>query len=114
MSCTPKSDKTNISTENKDQSQDFELPPVQRCGHEVEASDYKDWTLIFEDNFDTDLSNWNAWESGAFNEELQYYQSKNLKLDNGLLYITAIREKASGATDPFNTIKRTLISHQVE
>src|SRR4051812_27002690 len=45
------------------------------------------WTKTFEDNFTTDLSKWNIWTGGAFNNELQYYQAANLQVANGELAI---------------------------
>lgn len=64
------------------------------------------WTKIFEDEFTTDLSKWNIWTGGAFNNELQHYQASNLQLVNGALVITAKRETVQGQTTPFDpTIK---------
>jgi len=63
------------------------------------------WETVFEDNFDDtqiDVTNWNVWEGGAFNNELQLYQSENLKVENGFLTIESKREMASGATNPFD------------
>ncbi|KAA5549316.1 glycoside hydrolase family 16 protein [Adhaeribacter rhizoryzae] len=65
------------------------------------------WTLIFEDNFDTDLSKWNIWTGGAFNNELQYYQPQNLTLANGVLAITAKKETVTGATTPYDATPKT-------
>ncbi|HEY1022065.1 MAG TPA: hypothetical protein VGE06_07115, partial [Flavisolibacter sp.] len=50
------------------------------------------WTKYFEDNFDTNLSKWNIWTGGAFNNELQLYQAGNLQVTNGNLVITARKE----------------------
>src|ERR1051325_2019732 len=41
------------------------------------------WTKVFEDNFSTDLSKWNIWTGGAFNNELEYYQASNMQEQNG-------------------------------
>lgn len=60
------------------------------------------WTLRFEEHFDRDLSRWNVWQSGAFNEELQHYQGANLRLNDGELAIEARRETVIGATRPTN------------
>lgn len=103
LSCSPQKERVEITkSDHINLTRTTELPSVKRCGYEADSSDYNNWTLVFEDNFDTDLSNWDAWESGAFNEELQYYQLENISLKEGLLYIIAKREKVSGATDPFN------------
>ncbi|MDN3658128.1 hypothetical protein QWZ08_20925 [Ferruginibacter paludis] len=60
------------------------------------------YTKVFEDNFDTDLTKWNVWTGGAYNNELQYYQAANLQLQNGNLVITAKKETVTGATTPFD------------
>lgn len=65
------------------------------------------YTKIFEDNFDADLSKWNVWTGGAFNNELQYYQAGNLQLLNGNLIITAKKETVTGATTPFDATPKT-------
>ncbi|HEU4575547.1 MAG TPA: glycoside hydrolase family 16 protein [Chitinophagaceae bacterium] len=60
------------------------------------------WTKVFEDDFNSDLSKWNIWTGGAFNNELQYYQSANLQVANGTLMIIAKKETITGATTPFD------------
>jgi beta-glucanase (GH16 family) len=65
------------------------------------------YTKIFEDNFDADLSKWNIWTGGAFNNELQYYQAPNLQLLNGNLVITAKKETVTGVTTPFDATPKT-------
>lgn len=65
------------------------------------------WTKVFEDNFDTDLSKWNIWTGGAFNNELQYYQAANLQVTNGNLVITARKQRMTGATTPFDATPKT-------
>ena len=60
------------------------------------------WTKTFEDNFDTDLSKWNIWTGGAYNNELQFYQAANLQLVNGILQIVAKKETMVGPTLPSN------------
>jgi beta-glucanase (GH16 family) len=65
------------------------------------------WTKTFEDNFDADLSKWNIWTGGAFNNELQYYQAANLQVANGNLVITAKKETVTGATTPFDATPKT-------
>jgi beta-glucanase (GH16 family) len=58
------------------------------------------WNLIWEDDFDTDLSQWNSWESGAFNNEVQYYRPSQLQLQDGILTIDVQRETITGANNP--------------
>ena len=65
------------------------------------------YTKVFEDNFDVDLTKWNVWTGGAFNNELQYYQAANLQLLNGNLIITAKKETVTGATTPFDATPKT-------
>lgn len=65
------------------------------------------WTKIFEDEFTTDLSKWNIWTGGAFNNELQHYQASNLQVSNGALVITAKRETVQGQTTPFDPTPKT-------
>lgn len=67
------------------------------------------WTKAFEDNFNTDnnLSKWNIWEGGAFNNELQYYQPGNLQVTGGNLVIMAKKENKTGRTTPWNATQKT-------
>jgi beta-glucanase (GH16 family) len=65
------------------------------------------WTKTFEDNFDANLSNWNIWTGGAYNNELQYYQASNLQLSNGSLVITAKKETVTGRVTPYDRRQKT-------
>jgi beta-glucanase (GH16 family) len=65
------------------------------------------WTKTFEDDFSTDLSKWNIWTGGAFNNELQYYQAANLQVTDGKLIITAKKETVSGATHPWDATQKS-------
>ncbi len=65
------------------------------------------YTKIFEDDFSTDLSKWNIWTGGAFNNELQFYQAGNMQLVSGNLVITAKKETVTGATTPFDATPKT-------
>lgn len=60
------------------------------------------WTLAFTDEFNGGLGQWNIWQGGAYNNELQLYQAANLQTSGGLLSIIAKREAAKGATLPFD------------
>ena len=60
------------------------------------------WTKVFEDEFTTDLSKWNIWYGGAYNNELQLYQANNLQLLNGELLINTKKETVVGPTRPDN------------
>ncbi|MFD0862242.1 family 16 glycosylhydrolase [Sungkyunkwania multivorans] len=62
-----------------------------------------EWQLIFEENFDDpSLANWNPWNAGAFNNEIQLYRSAQLSTDNGILTIAAERMAIEGPTNPFD------------
>ncbi len=59
------------------------------------------WVLVFDENFDeTNLSNWNVWKSGAFNEEIQLYRPEQLTIENSILTINVKREAITGDTTP--------------
>lgn len=60
------------------------------------------WNLVWEDNFDDDLSKWNVWESGAFNNEVQFYRPEQLTVENGILTINVQRETITGPNNPFD------------
>ena len=60
------------------------------------------WTKRFDENFSTNLNQWNIWTGGAYNNELQHYRSANLVISNGVLSIVAKRENVTGATLPTN------------
>lgn len=74
------------------------------------------WDLIFEDNFDRDLSLWNAWHGGAFNNEIQMYRPDQLSLNDGILTINIQREAISGPTTPFNAAQKNFeyVSGRIE
>jgi beta-glucanase (GH16 family) len=60
------------------------------------------WTLQLDEQF-INLNNWNIWNGGAYNKELQLYQAQNLTLTNGNLNIAAKKETVSGPTVPGST-----------
>jgi beta-glucanase (GH16 family) len=68
------------------------------------------WNEVFSENFDgpsLNTGNWNIWTGGAFNNELQHYQSSNLTINNGILFITAKKEKVTGKVDPWSNRNKT-------
>jgi beta-glucanase (GH16 family) len=67
------------------------------------------WTKTLDEQFSTDLSNWNIWEGGAYNNEYQCYTnaSNNITLTNGALIITAIAETVTGSTTNSNATQKT-------
>lgn len=58
------------------------------------------YAKIYEDNFTSDLSGWNIWEGGAFNEELQMYRAQNLIISDGILEIRPKKESVTGPILP--------------
>ena len=65
------------------------------------------WTKIFEEDFTSDLSQWNLWTSGAYNNEWQHYQPNNLLVEDGLLQITTKTETVTGKKDPYSSENKT-------
>lgn len=65
------------------------------------------WNKTFEEPFSTDLSKWNVWTGGAFNNELQIYQGANLQVTGGSLLITARKETVTGPTTPYDATPKT-------
>ncbi|WGK64492.1 glycoside hydrolase family 16 protein [Croceiramulus getboli] len=78
--------------------------PNASDGGEHPSGESADWQLVFEDDFEGDLSAWNVWTGGAFNEEIQFYQPEQVSLtDDGLLKIAVQRQATTGPTTPFDT-----------
>ncbi|NER16311.1 glycoside hydrolase family 16 protein [Spongiivirga citrea] len=98
VSCS-KSDVNVVTVEGPDAEEEpIENPDPTPSG---------DWELIFEENFDDpSLAQWNIWEGGAFNNEIQLYKKEQLNLENGIISFNAKRETVQGNTNPFdNTTK---------
>ena len=74
------------------------------------------WNLVFEDDFNGDLSLWNVWYGGAFNEEIQLYRPEQLSSDNGILRINIQRENISGPTSIFDSTPKSFeyVSGRIE
>lgn len=70
------------------------------CNYVFNEGALAGWTKVFEDDFTSDLSKWNIWTGGAYNNELQHYQAANLSIANGILSITAKKENVTGSTTP--------------
>lgn len=79
------------------------------CNFQLDESQLTNsgWTKVFEDDFTSDLSKWNVWTGGAFNNELQHYQGSNLQLTDGILVITAKKETVTGANNPYDQTQKT-------
>jgi beta-glucanase (GH16 family) len=61
------------------------------------------WTLVFQDDFNTNLDQWNIWEGGAFNNEIQLYTKEQLNVSNGVLTITAQKKAVTGVNNPYDS-----------
>jgi len=74
------------------------------------------WNMIFEENFDSDFSQWNIWESGAFNNEIQLYRNEQLSLADGILTIAIERQNIVGPNNPFDTTPKNFeyVSGRIE
>lgn len=66
-----------------------------------------EWIPVFEENFDSDLSKWSLWNTGAYNNEIQLYQPEQLNLENGILSISAERKSVTGETNPYDSTSKT-------
>ena len=65
------------------------------------------WNKTFSEEFDGGLAQWNIWNGGAFNNELQHYQGSNLAVSNGNLVITAKKETVTGNKTPWDNTQKT-------
>jgi len=82
---------------------------TKKKGYDLDDSSLvsQGYTKVFEDNFSSDLALWNAWEGGAYNNELQLYRHENLSLQNGSLVITPVKEQVTGKTLPESSVMKT-------
>ena len=65
------------------------------------------WSVFFEEEFEQDFSKWFLWDAGAFNQEIQLYQSSQAELVDGQLKIDTRRQNISGPTNIYDgTIKQ--------
>ena len=103
-------------TPDPDPTPMVQLPEVDNCGYDAAETFFEGWSLIFEENFDNDLSRWTAWRGGAFNNELQHYQSNQLFVEEDYLYIRMAREGVTGRNNPFDETQRSFsfVSGRVE
>ena len=85
-------DDTKTTAPTPSATEDFDLDESA-----LAASGY---SKLFEENFTGDLSQWQVWEGGAFNEELQLYQKQNLIVANGILQIKSVKQNVTGPVLP--------------
>jgi beta-glucanase (GH16 family) len=114
FSCTKSENKTDQVIEEFPSAKPVTPPPPPPIVHGVcdfildeSVLTAAGWTKTFEDNFDGGLSEWNIWNGGAFNNELQLYQAANLTVANGNLVISAVKETVSGPTTPWDATQKT-------
>jgi hypothetical protein len=80
------------------------------CNYVFDPNNQTGWNQLFFDDFNESpltSNKWSIWTGGAFNNELQHYQASNLTVSNGILSITARKEKVTGKTDPWSTRLKT-------
>jgi beta-glucanase (GH16 family) len=77
-----------------------------RCPASAPPPPSAGWRLIFRDEFSRGLTQWRRWSTGAFNEELQLYQPRNVRVSRGILVITPARDSARGPANPFDPTVR--------
>ena len=77
------------------------------CSDDNAPEDFDGWNMIFEEQFEGNFDQWNIWNGGAFNEEIQLYNESQLSLNNGIMTITATRQRATGATNPWDSSVKT-------
>lgn len=97
ISCKKKGDEPTVTVDTM--NYDMDETAVINAG----------WTKTMDEQFNTDLSNWNIWQGGAYNNEYECYTnaSKNLSLSNGILTITAVKETVTGNTTSSNTTQKS-------
>ena len=81
-----------------------DFPGISAGGY-TSPDHYEGMTLVWRDEFDGDMLDFNSWEhetgtgsDGWGNEELQYYRPENTRVRDGYLVITA-REEAFGGSN---------------
>lgn len=89
----------NISAQDAPGVCDYEMTEASLIG--------LGWTKVFDDPFNSDLSKWNIWKGGAYNNELQCYRAENMQVANGVLRIEARRETFTGPTLPSDPTSKT-------
>ena len=108
ISCQSDSVKSQVSEENVSARPPQPNPIVPGvCNKDLDESALTGWTKIFEDDFSTDLSKWNTWHGGAYNNELQMYQAANMQISSGNLVISAVKETVTGPTTPSDATPKT-------
>lgn len=93
-----KPDETVILT-NDNNSCLKETPTIDESENQL-TSNYDDWVLIWQDEFEGNCLNINNWNIEDFaaekNNELQYYTSNNVKVEEGVLKLISKNERYKG------------------
>lgn len=95
---------------------DDEGPEVVEIEEEVDPVDNLTWNLVFEEEFDNNLDQWDIWFGGAFNEEIQLYRPEQLSVSDGMLTIDVQKEQVRGPTNNFNNSPKSFqyVSGRIE
>lgn len=67
-----------------------------------EPVDSNAWDMVFEEDFNGDLSRWELWNGGAFNNEIQMYTPQRVATKDGILTISTQRQDVTGPTTPYD------------
>lgn len=83
--------------------------PDENVGYELNEQSLTTlgYTKVFEDDFSGGYDKWDIWEGGAYNNELQHYQSGNMVIADGKLIITAKKETVTGKVIPEDNATKT-------
>ena len=81
--------------------------PDDGCVADNQAFPGAGWNLMWKEEFDGGLQQWNTWNGGAFNNELQNYKAANVEVKGGQLIITAKKETSAGTTNPTDATQKT-------
>ena len=86
-----------------------QVPATGICDYDQTDSSIlaQGYTKIWGEEFSGTLSQWDVWNSGAYNNELQLYRPANVTIADGKLVLTAKKETVTGATDPDNSTRKT-------
>ncbi|MDV6169418.1 glycoside hydrolase family 16 protein [Flavobacterium sp. DG1-102-2] len=91
---------TFLGCSQSDDTKKTTTPTTQDYDLDETALATQGFSKIYEENFTAGLSQWQIWEGGAFNEELQLYRKQNLILSDGILEIKAIKQYVTGPILP--------------
>lgn len=111
-SCSKKNDTQEPKLKNDDGlalvTDTAKVPGICEYDLNDAALQAQGYTKVFEDNFSSlNLNQWQVWNSGAYNEELQMYTPRNLSIVDGKLLIKPVRERVTGPTDPDDSTPKT-------